>query len=133
MVHFSAVKGAPCASADSGNIQVRALIRLQFLFTHAHIPIKHYVAGLEFLRLPLACNPCSLLCRREVHSEWWSDAAKALGVEEDPRGEGFGVTPAILSTTGVQLVFERLQAAQQGDADFLANALSASLTDPGGW
>lgn len=53
-----------------------------------------------------------------MHPGWWSHAAHTLGVEENPLGEGFGVTPAVLSTSGVELAVERLRKVHGHDEFF---------------
>ncbi|CAM9511053.1 unnamed protein product [Ectocarpus sp. 12 AP-2014] len=67
---------------------------------------------------------------RNVHSAWWSEAAKTLGVEENPTGEGFGVTPAVLSTRGATLALERLRAVH-GKEGFLRAILDGWWVEPG--
>ncbi|CAM9898873.1 unnamed protein product [Ectocarpus fasciculatus] len=69
---------------------------------------------------------------RNVHPTWWSEAAKTLGVTENPTGEGFGVTPAVLSTSGATLALERLRAVH-GKEDFLRTILDGWWVEPGRW
>lgn len=70
--------------------------------------------------------------RRHVHLKWWHGAAKTLGVEEDPLGEGFGVTPAVLSTEGAKLAVERLRTVHGGD-DFLDRMFEGFTQVPRRW
>eukprot|EP00903_Cladosiphon_okamuranus_P020406 g18726.t1 len=68
---------------------------------------------------------------RDVHPTWWLYAARTLGVEETPQDGGFGVTPAVLSARGVELVLERLRT-MHGSATFLHRILDGSSAEPGG-
>ncbi|CAB1103394.1 unnamed protein product [Ectocarpus sp. CCAP 1310/34] len=70
--------------------------------------------------------------RRNVHPAWWSEAAKTLGVVENPTSEGFGVTPAVLSTRGATLALERLRAVH-GEEGFLRTILDGWWVEPGRW
>lgn len=92
-------------------------------------PIKRFFFPILFECFPLNPVPTP---RRHVHPTWWPDSAQALGVEERPLGGGFGVTPAVLSTRGAELVFERLQTVH-GSANFLRRILDISLSGLGGW
>lgn len=51
---------------------------------------------------------------------------------ENPTGEGFGVTPAVLSTSGATLTLERLRAVH-GKVDFLRTILDGWWVEPGRW
>lgn len=70
--------------------------------------------------------------RRQVHPTWWHASAKALGVEENPLGEGFGVTPAVLSTIGSMLTLQRLREVHGRD-DFLDRMFNGFAQTPDKW
>lgn len=57
----------------------------------------------------MACFDALSGLRRHVHPKWWHGSAKTLGVDDNPEGEGFGVTPAVMSTVGCMLALERLR------------------------
>ncbi|CAN0536973.1 unnamed protein product, partial [Laminaria digitata] len=69
---------------------------------------------------------------RHVHPRWWHGAAKTLGVEEDPLGQGFGVTPAVLSTEGAKLAVERLRTVHGRDS-FLDRMFEGFVRAPPIW
>ncbi|CAM9290634.1 unnamed protein product [Scytosiphon promiscuus] len=67
---------------------------------------------------------------RTVHPAWWSSSARALRVEENPTGGGFGVTPAVLSTAGARLTLDRLREVHGGDGGFLSRVFDLWADDP---
>lgn len=68
--------------------------------------------------------------RRAVHPSWWSSSARALQVEENPKGGGFGVTPAVLSTAGAKLTLGRLREVHGNDDGFLGRVFDLWVGDP---
>lgn len=55
-----------------------------------------------------------------------------MGVDEDPQGGGFGVTPAVMSTAGSMLALKRLKEVY-GHIDFLNKMFDGFALVPERW